>query len=30
MLRLRTWALRIAVPAALVIASVGGEAAFKW
>ena len=30
MLRLRTRALRLAVPAALAIASVGGEAAFKW
>lgn len=30
MLRLRTWALRLAVPAALAIASLGGEFALKW
>ena len=30
MLRLRTLALRVAVPAALAIASFGGELALKW
>jgi hypothetical protein len=30
MLRLRTLAVRVAVPAALAIASLGGELALKW